>query len=101
MGKRLELHEILCRVLGSRHVYFQPPENIKMEYPCVRYTLSSLASEYANNRMYKYMKRYEITFVSSDPDNDYIDKMSELPYVSFERRYVADGLYHDAFTMFY
>lgn len=101
MGKRLDLHEILCGVLGSRNVYFQPPENIKMKYPCIRYKISTIKGNYANNRLYKYMTRYDITFISTNPDNDYVDKMSELPYVSFDRRYAADGLYHDVFNMFY
>ena len=34
MERRLELHEALCEVLGSRNVYFQPPDNVTMRYPC-------------------------------------------------------------------
>lgn len=101
MGKRLELHAILCKTLGSNNVYFQPPETIKMSYPCVVYTLSSIRGDYADNILYKFMKRYDVTFISRDPDNDYLDRMALLPYVSFDRRFASDGLYHDNFTMFY
>ena len=32
MDRRLKLHEELCDILGSRNVYFQPPETVKMKY---------------------------------------------------------------------
>ena len=38
MDRRLQLHEELCSVLGSRNVYFQPPETIKLTYPCIIYS---------------------------------------------------------------
>ena len=40
--RRLELHEILCTILGSRNVYFQPPESIKMNYPAIVYGLDDM-----------------------------------------------------------
>jgi len=33
MGTRLELQNLLENILGSRNVYFQPPENLKLNYP--------------------------------------------------------------------
>ena len=33
MKTRYELHEFLCEILGSRNVYFQPPESVKMKDP--------------------------------------------------------------------
>ena len=37
MKTRYELHEFLCEILGSRNVYFQPPESVKMKYPAIVY----------------------------------------------------------------
>jgi hypothetical protein len=40
MASRLELHEELCAVLGSRNVYFMTPESVKMNYDAIRYALN-------------------------------------------------------------
>ena len=53
MENRLDLHEELCELLGSRHVYFQPPESIKLIYPCIVYSMSGVLKLNANNRLYK------------------------------------------------
>jgi len=34
-NRRIQLHEILCDVLGTRNVYFQPPESVDMNYPAI------------------------------------------------------------------
>ena len=52
MASRLELHEALCKVLGSRNVYFQPPEDIKMNYPAIEYSRASIDNTFANNDVY-------------------------------------------------
>ena len=39
MGTRIELQLKLEEILGSRHVYFQPPASIKMTYPAIVYEL--------------------------------------------------------------
>ena len=55
MASRLELHEELCEVLGSRNAYFQTPENVKMEYKptgAIRYKLGGKNLKRANNKIY-------------------------------------------------
>ena len=102
MHSRLSLHEELCVLLGSRNVYFQSPENVKMEYPCIRYKLSKADAKFANNKTYSLVHGYEIIFMDKDPDMDYIAKMhSMFSNVNFERCYIADNLNHWVFTLFY
>ena len=55
MNRRLELHNILVGLLGSNHVYYQPPESLKMEYPCIRYNRSNINSGRADNINYRNM----------------------------------------------
>lgn len=38
MGTRLELQSKLVELLGSKHVYYQPPESVKIEYPAIVYS---------------------------------------------------------------
>lgn len=101
MASRLELQTELEEILGSRNVYFQPPESVKMKYPAIRYSLSSIENRYADNRAYKQIKAYELILIDPDPDSEYADKLSQLPYCRFDRFYPADNLNHYVFTIYY
>ena len=101
-SRRLELHEKLCTILGSRNVYFQPPGTVKMVYPCIRYQRDRGDHTYADNRTYIYRQAYQIIYIDPNPDNDIVDKLIEnLPEISYIRNYVANNLNHDVFTLYY
>ncbi len=104
MGKmindRLELHEILCEALGSRNVYFHPPESVKMKYPAIRYSRSGIDITYADNSNYRQDVSYMITVIDRDPDSEIVERVSQIPHISYDRSYVADNLNHDVFTLY-
>lgn len=95
------LQELLEKLFECRHVYYQPPDNLRMEYPAIRYSLSDIDSKYANNKMYVGMKCYDIVVIDKEPDNPIIEKLLELPYASFDRHYVSDNLNHDIIKLYY
>ena len=95
------LQEKLEKLSECRHVYFQPPENLIMEYPAIRYSVNDIDSKYANNKMYVGMKCYDIVVIDKEPDNPIIEKLLELPYASFNRHYVSDNLNHDIIKLYY
>lgn len=102
--RRLELHEILCDILGSRYVYFMPGSDVTMHYPCIRYELSDINSRYANNMNYLNKTQYTMTLITDDPDTEFRQKMMErLKSFSFKynRPYIADNLCHDVFSIYY
>lgn len=101
MATRIELHEKLKVILGSKAVYFQPPESIKMEYPCVVYSIDDIDIKHADNIPYVSKKRYSITIIDKDPDSIIPDKISELPLSSFSRSYVVDNLNHWVFLLYF
>ena len=101
MPSRLELQTLLENVLGSRNVYYQPPESVKMRYPAIVYSRSSIDNVHANDSVYKQNYAYEIVVIYDDPDSDLSVKMSKLPMCRFDRGYVSDNLYHDSCTMYY
>lgn len=101
MGTRLELHELLTNVLGSNNVYFQPPPTVKMAYPCIVYKRENIKTEFSDNSPYKIEKQYLITLIDKNPDSEFVDLIVKLPKCSFERNYVADGLNHDIFRLFF
>ena len=98
---RLNLQDIFEELLGSTNVYYQPPTGFKMQYPCIVYNLDDDDVKYADNRSYSRMKRYLVTHMSIDPDDLVPDKLAELPYSSFTRRFASDNLYHNLFNLFF
>lgn len=101
MGTRLELQSKLEEILGSDRVYYQPPESVKMEYPAIVYSRSSVRDFHADNMKYFTKNRYEITVIDRLPDNDAIDELLRLPYCSYDRNYKSDNLNHDILTLYY
>lgn len=101
MASRIELQEKLEKLLGSKNVYYQVPESIRMNYPAIKYSKSKIDTRKANNSTYSKLTRYEITVISKTPDHPVIDKLLELPYCSYDRPYKADGLNHDVLTLYY
>lgn len=101
MSKRLELHELLCDILGSRNVYFQPPSSLQMVYPAIRYSRSRIEKVHADDSAYKRKIAYELILIDKNPDSVYCDKILELPYCAFDRAYTSDNLNHFTFTIYY
>lgn len=101
MDQRLKLHQILVDLLGSKNVYFQPPSNVKMSYPCIVYQREVIDSRYADDLAYHSQVRYQVTHISRDPDADIIFEIMKLPYVKHTRFFVSDNLNHDVFTLYF
>jgi hypothetical protein len=101
MAPRLELQALLEELLGSRNVYFSPPPDIQMKYPCIVYKRDSVDITHASNLPYKHMTRYQVTIITEDPDDITHKKVGLLPTVRFDRNYVADKLNHDVYTLFF
>jgi len=101
MAQRLELQALLMEILGTEHVYFQPPPSVQMEYPCIVYQRDYLLTNYADDKPYKLRKRYLVTIIDRNPDSDIPDKVAELPLCVFDRFYTADNLNHDVFKLFF
>lgn len=101
MDQRIKLQTKLEKLLDSKNVYYQPPENLKMEYPAIRYSRSRIDSRYANNIKYSKLTRYELIVIDKRPNNKVIDDILDLPYSSHDRHYVSNNLHHDVITLYY
>lgn len=102
MPSRVELQEELEKILGSENVYFQPPESLKLKYPCVVYSRSTPDKHNANDRMYMSTNRYEGTVIDHNPDSDIADKIvAHFPMCSIDRFYTSNNLNHTTFTLYY
>lgn len=101
MDRRLRLHEILVGILGSNHVYFQPPASLKMVYPCIVYQYSTGDTQFADDGPYVFFKRYQITVIDPNPDSEIPEKVKDLPRCLNDRNYVSDNLNHYVFNLYY
>lgn len=99
--RRYSLQAILEELLGNDQVYFQPPENVSMQYPCIVYNRDNAHRSSADNHGYLYVPRYLVTLISRDPDNPAVEAVARLPQVSALRSFLADGLTHDVFELYY
>lgn len=99
MASRLQLQSLLETL--TEHVYFQPPVNIQMQYPCIIYIRDSSNTEYAGNLPYAHTKRYQVTVIDRNPDSELPDKVEDLPLCSFNRYFAANNLNHFVFNLFF
>ena len=101
MATRIDLQNVLEELLGSRNIYYQPPESLKMSYPAIVYARKTIDNSYANNSVYKQNYAYEITVIDKNPDSEIVNKVSKLPTCRFDRHFKSDNLNHDVFTLYY
>ena len=102
MGQRLDLQTLLEGLLDEGlTVYFQPPANIQMTYPCVVYKRDSEMIRHANDHLYYRKKRYMLTVIDQDPDSLVPDLVGALPLCRFVRHFTVDDLNHDIYNLYY
>lgn len=101
MASRLNLQSDLETILGSRSVYFQSPESLKIKYPCIIYDEARGRTFRADDKLYLYRKCYNLIFIDKNPDSTIPDAIRVLPLCDTGNPYVADNLYHWPFTIYY
>jgi hypothetical protein len=103
MATRLELHEVLKDLMGgpTSKVYFQPPPQHQMSYPCIVYQRDDARTEFAGNRPYSFTQRYQVTLIDTNPDHLAREKIAALPMCRYERYFAANKLNHDVFVIYF
>lgn len=102
MSNRLKLHEELVSILGTGNVYFQPPETIKMKYPCIVYDKENINTVFADDKPYKNRVRYSVTVIDKNAESEFAEKiLSHFPLCSYSRHYTSDNLHHDSLILYY
>ena len=102
MNRRLELQRKLEELIGSEHVYFQPPASVQLSYPCVVYTIGDGDVKRANDSIYQYVNSYTLTFIYKYPNIDIIEKvLKEFQMCGFDTAYCSENLNHYVFTVYY
>ncbi len=99
MAPRLQLQSLLSEITGN--VYFQPPNNVQIQYPCIVYARDGSYAAFADNEKFIRDKKYQITVIDRNPDSILPDTVEELAYCRFNRFFTVDNLNHWVFTLFF
>lgn len=102
-SERVELQRMLKGLFPNAqeaHVYFQPPESVKLVYPCMVYKLSDMPQLWANNLPYHWEHAYELTYISRDANDPMVEKLIALRETKFVRYFSADNLHHFVYIIF-
>lgn len=106
-NRRIKLQEVLCNIIGitepdgDTHVYYQPPESVKMKYPAIKFSREDIDNTFADDTVYTQSLVYQIIVMDKKPDSEIVEKVSKLPKCKFVQHYKANNLNHDIFTIFY
>ena len=101
MNSRIKLQQLLEDILGSRNVYFQAPQSLKMNYPAIKYKREKIDAVHADNIPYITTHSYELIVIDKNPDSEIIEKISKLPYCTHRSNYAKDGFNYDVFQLYY
>lgn len=104
VDKRLELHNILKNIMPENqktNVYFQPPEELKIKYPCIIYSLQRIETRFADDQAYNFNRKYQIMYIDANPDSNIPLKLLSLKRISMDRTYVSDNLNHYVYSLYY
>lgn len=101
MDRRLTFQAVLESLVPGRKVYFQPPEDMTMVFPCIKYELDRGSTKFADNVPYGYQQQYEVMMISRQPDPVMFGKLAALPMSTHAGSYVADNLNHSVFSIYF
>lgn len=97
---RIEIHEKIKKLSGyGDRIYYNPPESLKIKYPCIVYSRVNLGARHADNRPYFRYNTYTVTHIyQKESESSLTDKLAIEQGFSFDRSYFADNLHHDVLT---
>lgn len=100
MPDRLALHSELLKFLPS--VYFQPPSNIQMVYPCIVYNKTGKMRHFAQDVIYLSQQEYQIMVIEKNPDSDIADRIERhFQSCVISQYYTVDNLNHTTLNLYY
>ena len=99
--RREDFQEYLKSLFDGVEVYYMPPENVRMSYPCFVIKLDHVDNLYSNGQIYSSRIRLSVTYITKHVD-DYVigDMLNANQYASFDRVYTSDNLRHYVFTVY-
>ena len=103
MGKfqasRLRTHEKLTNT--GLPCYYQPPANVKLNYPCIVYHRNAGHDIKADDIRYVGWNSYLVTVIEKVPDSDIPDIVQDsFPHSQSVNYFQNDNLYHSVIKIY-
>lgn len=101
-AQRKSLHDILSSIPGVKKVYFQPPMESMLKYPCILYEPNGFSTLSSDNNRYLSFPEYTLTLIDYDPESiiqKYIMDLNGDCHISFDRFFVSDNLNHWVYSL--
>lgn len=83
------------------HVYFQPPTNTKLSYPCIIFKRKIKETVPADDIPYLRNQKYEILVIEKNYDIPIAEEVSSLPMCRHTGSYESENLYHNVYSLTY
>lgn len=100
MADRLELHNELLAMCPN--VYFQPPSNLTMTYPCIVYAKLNRMKLYGSDVIHFAKQQYRLTIIDRNPDTNIPDMIEKnLRYCGIDQYYTINNLNHTVLSLYY
>lgn len=98
---QLNLEELMKDINEDweKYVFFQPPTVLPT--PCIKYERDSSYVSHADNLKFFFLKRYQVTVIDRDPDSLIPDAVEALPHCRFDRFFIANGLNHWVYNLYF
>ena len=99
-----DLRDQLYLIHDTENVYYDPPESIRMDFPCFRFELNNLDVKHADNKAYSKKPRWAVTYITRDIEE--IEQVAEemlehFKYCNFDTSFRADNLEHAVFNLYF
>lgn len=91
-------YSVLKEIVGD-NVYFNPPSNLKIQYPCVVYSINDILNKNADDEVYKQNIKYDCTLITKNVNDPLLKDLSKIKTFRYSRHYVVDSLHHYAFLI--
>lgn len=95
------LLQILTELPGVEAAYLQPPTDIRIPTPYITYEIDADYVMHADNTVFASFNKFTVTLITRAPDDSIVDLLRALPHSSFDRRFVAAGLHHFVFNIYF
>ena len=83
MDRQVEFQKLLKSLMGTAasfpDVFYQPPGDQALTYPCIIYERSTGQTMHANNGMYSHLVSYTVKLITRNTKDTLIDKLIKLP----------------------
>ena len=97
---RTDVHEILTKLCDN--VYYQPPSNIQLTYPCIIYRKTGVVDLKAGNTLFHRYTVYTLTLIDRNPDTTLIEEVEKhFPHTQQTQPYSIDNLHHQTLIIHY